>query len=1662
MSVKTRSKRKFKKTSRTGAAAFAIGLYLAGPQVGVAVADGADEASSGSAVGADAAGSASGKAKAGASAGPRAGVSGSAGVERGVLAGRPGAAASQRVTARPLPAAADRVVVSGRDVVVESEASVRGGAGSGAGSAARGVRGGSPNAVQPAAVSGPAMRAAATESGAGVVAPVGDSDLAAVSTMVVPDAGEGEVVSGGVEAGSVAEYFTTTTAAPLSVAAPVASLPEVLAGVDAQINAVAVRVFSGLLNWISTLPVNPVTDMLEGGLLLIRKSLFNQSATVNAVQTANSSELVTGLIDVIDPEGDEWSIEVVAGPSHGTVVLSGSEQSGGIGTTDYSYTPGAGYSGSDSFTIKVSPTGEVNNILDPFGVLTSRYYTVAVGAGAASGNACASCLPKDVLDTTLFLNNAGVAVEVVKQGVLVPRYSATVTLSAFAANQAFSWMDTRGRTGSVSVDQMLVEDWSGFAEKAAQNAAKPLLAFSYSDQGVDKAIFVEVSGVTKNLDGTYEFSGKLMDNVAAQDGRVDAWDFLGIEYKAAYQRYLDGSGLTNCTSGQTCSTVTGLGILAATTLSPSAYVGVGGHDYPLPTAGDSAATQNYPGSMGPVLNAGLDTMLPWGTDGSFIVGESNGVIKLFTANAPTGSAPTWEVRVLKDYGWQSGAYVLAVYNQTVVDANGVPVPVSVTGTAPGGKVITLSLADSINPGTLIGQAITGDGIAPGTVINGFVSNNTGGTITYTVNNAIAAAESITVVTPNIHQQQPGLVVGLADGAVEYWNGGGCTSTVSGCAPDVPAWDGWTELAPIGKQSGWVNSMGGATASDTLNTLIALPNNQGLVAGMSNGSIYLWDSAILASDGTIVPGPNAGAGCSNSSPSDCWTQINPKGINSVDVMIPSGQDGGFIAGFFNGAVKRWDGANWTQLRAGGDPFSVNPVTTLTPFDEATFLGSISGSPVVATNGVISAPSYASSVLAASPVLAASTSGCESSYNSGSGTGCSGYVLTVQSTAGSPLRVGQVLYGGAGLASGTTITEQISDGAGNLCAVSCNAGSTGIYLVDKAQLVAPGTPMSASDGSGFIAGFNDGSVRQWLPGVTSSSFELQGNGWGSAVNTAIGWRDGIVVSLQNGATFYWSHSNNPTGNLSDGNRLNYPGATIPSLAPQARNWSELQGRGWDAAAISMVPIGDGFAVGLSAPNPNRNGAVEMFTGFSSDFSSTSAFGYRPGFYGPEVMPATNKFTEVASQTALSGNAKDGWVQQMMPVTTFVTDDAGNVVRRQSLVAGLANAGIYAWTGSTQDMNQGTWTTLQAPGAGGKPTLYQAQLEEAWLYGSTADPNAAWGAPGGIGAPYVPARGGVPASGDPVFGLPGNQAWCGTNCASYGDYVPILSVDTWGSNDKGKELEKTLFSLGEDISVNFDLKSVTYGYAFYPNSIISKFIPGKYSVGMLVALKGGPSVTLNFPKSKGDARSEENEEYEGPRIGFFEPTVVGTFALDVGFKMGIQAALGVNRPVDNLELAHAYYAPGLLYTWNADSYRKNMSLSASSFADVGYLSPTAIKAVIDSGLPISVTPYITPYSELSYGIFTPKSTPLIGKWSIFDMGLGYQNPVGFTLSAPLNNLKDLKMSVTAQGLITAGVHFLPGITSSLSWDSTLQVYSVTDQTQPPGTLMDQTVRDHTTLAQ
>lgn len=1953
----------------------------------------------------------------------------------------------------------------------------------------------SPAAAQPAAVAPP--RAATTMTRT--------EPVPSISAVPFAQGSSGNVGAAAV-AVAPAPVVRATTEAAASADSPAPSagvrVPQWIQKIDAHNQATVRRIFHELINWVSTLPVNPLTSWLEGGLLLVRKSLFNQTAGVHSVQTANTPTLVTGKIDVIDPEGDGWELELVSNPSHGTVVLDSTSQANGIGSTKYTYTPGASYTGADQFVVKVTSTGSGVNILHPFGLLDTRYYTVSVGdaAEAAKGRFNAEGAdPKDAPDTHLYLSNAAATVTVRKQGFLFPRYTVAVTLPAETAAKSFAWMDTRGNMGSVPVDTMLVDDWGAYSTKAGANGVKPLLSFKYSDQGVEKAVFVDVASVTKNADGSYTLSGALKDATPGQDGRVDTWDFTGKKYRAAYDNFLDTAGLQDCKSGQVCTTVSAVGVLGTTTLSPNAFRESGGRDYPLPQPEDASASQTSPGSPGPgTIDVGegngtrlfgstgyqplnLTAMIPWGTDGSFISAtnltqafgpaEGNGIF-LYSAQAPRGGEPRWTKTALVGNTWNAAVNVMTPYDQVLTDADGVPIPLSYTGTPVLGtnNAVKLAVTSDVDPSSLIGQAITGQGIAADTQLTGFVSSDVTG-VTYTVNNPIAptrytgtpttgtgpslTATTTTAVTlgvtggvdpnsligktitgqgittktvitgivssdpagvtysisapistttqsvavtmpiavtlPNKFTTQAGLLVGLADGSVYYWNGNACSASNSSCGWTAPgaavngaavtvvqgvdspvsmaiapngnvyalgdnltvidsatnaitailgiarpgpvpqvvvspdglfayataylgddtaglavvdttkntvlatmalpqytnadavaispdssygyiasgstgsvyrfttstdpatsppalgtvialpgaqpdpgyaglafspdgtnlyvsyaeagkvyvidtATDTVTETIGVGGRPGAVavspdggylivaqtpnngNSVSvihtstnavtvlpvgsgpsgvafnpnpglpyayvtnsndstvsvidmttlsvvstfatGAGGDDTLgiavtrdglnvylanydgggddygtvpvfqvatpvaqgwaelqapggwgddvavNTITALPNNLGFVVGTSNGTLATWNNPLLA-DGTIVPGSGVSNECSNGSPGDCWTEI-PTGpdnaMTSVKAVVASGQDGGFVAIGWNdiynadynpnsqtiGWMQGFNGAPF----ASGAPFTNSLPTTLLPYDGTTLVGSISSAPFIAADGVISTPSYA--LEPKFPDLSASTAGCSTSYNSGNGGACGGYVLTVQQAAGTPIKVGQTLYGGAGLAAGTVITRQISDGQGNLCGengAGCNGGSTGVYLVNTSQVVAPGTPMSASDGTGWIVGFSDGAVAGWNNGLGQL---VGGDTWYSAENTMIPWRDGFVAGLNNGAIMYWSPSNNPdvgsgpfVPDSGPSMALDYIGSSIPSQLAQPAGWSQIVGYDpscgcfplGEQAVTSMVQMGDGFAYGLTSPDDSSNGAVLMYTGFGAP-STSSAFGYLQSTTTTTTttgstttttttstlnpLKAVNALSVIAGNSALPGpSGVVGSVQQMVPITQTVKDSSGNRWNASSLVVGLTDNGIYSWAGSNLPpyssnpdyagipWNPSTkWNTQQAP-APLPGQLDPDTLAAAWTFATAATaPTGTFGTAGAVGG-----------SGDPVFSQTFNQAWCGSSCD--GDFQTFAFNHPFG--DDG-----VIYTYGTTLQANVNLSAAGYGYVFVPAGIWDKFEPDDYSAGLVLGVQGGPSLLLNIP----DVQNGPVTDTVKTSFSYTDTqeTEFGVFGETIGLDASLTGSIGWKaKPEGPLTLASALYTPGLLFTWNSAGNQDSLGMSASAFSTTGYVSASAIKQYFDPTGTASLSATVTPYASVSYGLYTPPSFPL--SLDVFKLSVGFQNPITADLKIPLSNPDNTTLALTSQGFLTASAAFIPSITSDLSWKGKYQVYSVKDAIQP-----------------
>jgi len=183
----------------------------------------------------------------------------------------------------------------------------------------------------------------------------------------------------------------------------IAELPEPPAatatpsGVLWDVNTAVVGVLDATQNWLSTLPANPVSELLEGALLLVRRTLFSQPATVVPVQIVTTATgQIRGTFGAASPQGSLLSYTLTSDPLLGTVEVSPD------GT--YVYTPGTDFSEYDTFTVAVDSPGF--NILNPSGSWRPAEATVSVwGSPGDDGGPPDGALAKPAITRTFEIIN---------------------------------------------------------------------------------------------------------------------------------------------------------------------------------------------------------------------------------------------------------------------------------------------------------------------------------------------------------------------------------------------------------------------------------------------------------------------------------------------------------------------------------------------------------------------------------------------------------------------------------------------------------------------------------------------------------------------------------------------------------------------------------------------------------------------------------------------------------------------------------------------------------------------------------------------------------------------------------------------------------------------------------------------------------------------------------------------------------------------------------------------------------------------------------------------------------------------------------------------------------------------------------------------------------
>ena len=194
---------------------------------------------------------------------------------------------------------------------------------------------------------------------------------------------------------------TVRTPAATSAARPGAALIEQsLTGLGLAVE----RLLDAVDTWLSSLPAGPATDFLAGGLLLVRRGLFNQTPTVaprvlvgevlRPMRPEEGSTFATSLIGevvgtlgAVDPEGAVLSYALSRSPQFGAVRVDPD----GI----WSYTPSdASAALEDAFTVSINDGGW--NILDPFA--SPAQMTIRVQPGLSSSSNKPGLISSDWLE----------------------------------------------------------------------------------------------------------------------------------------------------------------------------------------------------------------------------------------------------------------------------------------------------------------------------------------------------------------------------------------------------------------------------------------------------------------------------------------------------------------------------------------------------------------------------------------------------------------------------------------------------------------------------------------------------------------------------------------------------------------------------------------------------------------------------------------------------------------------------------------------------------------------------------------------------------------------------------------------------------------------------------------------------------------------------------------------------------------------------------------------------------------------------------------------------------------------------------------------------------------------------------------------------------------
>jgi len=324
-------------------------------------------------------------------------------------------------------------------------------------------------------------------------------------------------------------------AAKAAVATPTPKQPTVTAGISRLVD----EVFEALSDALAALPAGQLQASLEGALLLVRRNFFNQAPIANPVQEVTTSEgLILGSLAGLDRDGEEITYSVVGDPQFGSISINPDGR--------YIYTPGNDFTGSDSFTVRIATDGSGFNILNP-GRHRVTELTVAIGAKGPTNPFASTSAGHAPVDAALRLADVSATISVARK---LGGFTASITLSNVTADTKVLYMDAAGRTGQIPVAEMVSEYWDEFASAAEVFGGGVTLGVVYrAADGTDQTVVLTEAKAAQGSGGQIVFTGDLAPDTRSRPGygKVnDFWDVMGGGYQAQYQRfreqYISGMG----------------------------------------------------------------------------------------------------------------------------------------------------------------------------------------------------------------------------------------------------------------------------------------------------------------------------------------------------------------------------------------------------------------------------------------------------------------------------------------------------------------------------------------------------------------------------------------------------------------------------------------------------------------------------------------------------------------------------------------------------------------------------------------------------------------------------------------------------------------------------------------------------------------------------------------------------------------------------------------------------------------------------------------------------------------------------------------------------------------------------------------------------------------